>query len=527
MSAPVSPQGIPDSGEKRIGFLHRYRVAFQILLVVITAGTVSLVCDWRAERNAIAAREKQQTDFRDAVRFAKSIRNDAFASFEPDDDPDIIEHLERARRLLAVRFKMDEDKLFQKFAGALRDAVCIDGGLAAVPHLQFALGKYPVIPPQKHPIVSEDTEAAVEMLILIGDAQYVSENPAGALPAYIEACEKIGERRGDLWEQAHVRLAIVYDRVRHPEKSAKIWREIVAYRIQDTHSENPYTVNAKRWLATMLWEAGQYEEAEPIMRQPPVFDKHKSLLARPRSLNDRVLIVSLLEDNGYEEEALRYAHDALKRFTDRPESKPEDLARLLGIIGRFNWRRACQFRDDDRHAWANKHFIVARNYLEDALSCLKNQPLPDTSVLAETLGSLGGLLAEMGNTEEAAAHFARARDIHQNAPGGPHPDLAIDLYRLGDVLRAPERQQEAGDLIRQGIEGLKDRKKSDRFYLAEGHWSLARWHQRNGRIEDAKDEARKAIEISTDAEGAEHGRTMKYQKYLDGLADGDSDAGKK
>ena len=73
---------------------------------------------------------------------------------------------------------------------------------------------------------------------------------------------------------------------------------------------------------------------------------------------------------------------------------------------------------------------------------------------------------------------------------------------------------------------LKDRKKYDHFYLAEAHWFLARWHQRNGRIKESKTEALKAIEISTAAEGADHGRTRKYQQYLEALPAGDEKAGK-
>ena len=520
MSAPDSPQGIPDSGEKRIGFLQRYRVAFQIVIVVITAGTVSLIRDWRAERNAIVAREKQQTDFRDAVRFAKDVRNNAFFRIEPDDDRDFLAALASSRRILAADLGMKEEELLERFNVALRDAPNMDGGLAAVPHLQFALGDTDAPRPwsrgsfaERRREKSDRAQADPERLILIGDSEFASRNSRSSTATYLAACEKIGSDRSHLWEQAHVRLAISYDRHYRPEKSAEIWREIVAFRIKDTHSRSPGTETAKRWLATMLWESGKPEEAEPLMRQPPVFDGHKSLLARPRSLNDRMLIVSLLEDNGHDDEALRYASKTRDHFHKHRETQPMEFSKLLATIGRIHWRQ--------------EHRALAEPYLRNALYILGNQPSPDMNTRADALGSLGGLLAEIGKTEEAAALFARARDIHQNAPGGPHPDLAIDLYRLGDALRAPERQQEAGDLIRQGIEGLKDRKKYDRFYLAEAHWFLARWHQRNGRIEEAKDEARKAIGISTDAEGAEHGRTMKYRKYLDGLAGKDGKEGEK
>ena len=140
MSAPASPQDTPDSGQKPIGFLQRYRGTHQIILVVIAAITVSLFRDWRAGRNAIAAREKQRSDFRDAVRFAKDIRNNAFFFIEPDDDRDFTAVLGTATRILAADLGTDAEGLHQRFASALRDAPAINGGLAAIPHLQFALG---------------------------------------------------------------------------------------------------------------------------------------------------------------------------------------------------------------------------------------------------------------------------------------------------------------------------------------------------------------------------------------------------
>ncbi len=520
MSAPASPQDTPESGQKRIGFLQRYRGTFQIILVVIAAATVSLVRDWRAGRNAIAAHEKQRADFRDAVRFAKDIRNNAFFGIEPADDRDFTAVLGTATRILAADLGTDAEGLHQRFASALRDAPGMDGGLAAIPHLQFALGDSNAPRPWyragfdgRRREKSDRAQADPERLILIGDSEFAANPSVASTATYLAACERIGSDRSDLWEQAHVRLAISYDRHYNWGKSAEIWREIVAYRTNDTHSESRGTMIAKRWLATMLWKSGKPEEAEPLMRQPPVFNKHTSLLVQPRSLNHRLLFVSLLEDNGYEDEALRYAEQTLDKFRKYREDQPVDYSKLLGAIGRINWRQ--------------ERRPLAEGYLRNALSILEKQTSSDTSDLVYAIGSLGGLLADMGKTEEAAALFARARDIHQNAPGGPHPDLPIDLYRLGDVLRAPERQQEAGDLIRQGIEGLKDRKKYDRFYLAEAHWFLARWHQRNGRIAEARDEAIKAIEISTEAEGADHGRTQKYQKYLDSLTGGDGKGGKK
>ena len=183
MSAPDSPQGIPDSGEKRIGFLQRYRVAFQIVIVVITAGTVSLIRDWRAERNAIVAREKQQTDFRDAVRFAKDVRNNAFFRIEPDDDRDFLAALASSRRILAADLGMKEEELLERFNVALRDAPNMDGGLAAVPHLQFALGDTDAPRPwsrgslaERRREKSDRADADAERLILIGDSEFDSRN---------------------------------------------------------------------------------------------------------------------------------------------------------------------------------------------------------------------------------------------------------------------------------------------------------------------------------------------------------------
>lgn len=503
MSAPSPEQGCPS-------FLRRHRGKLSLILAILTPIIGSLVRDWRIGQRAIVDAEKKLTDFHEAVRIAKAVRNDAFFRIEPDDDRDFLSSLETSRRLLASSHSKSEEELVQKFTDALHAAPSIDGGLAAIPHLQFALGDHKAPRPwnlrdraERRREQSDRAEADAEKLILIGDSEFASQSSSASRDTYLAACKKIGNNRSDLWEQAHLRLAISYDRYYSQEKSAEVWGELVAYRTQQTHAESVSTMIAKRWLATMLWESGKYEEAEPLMRQPRVFDKNKSLLARPRSLDSRLLIASLLIDNGYEDEALRYANQTLHHFRKYSETTSERFSELLATIGRIHWRHG--------------RLPLAEGYLRNALSNLEKKTSPDINDLANTLGALGGLLSEMGKTEEPAALFTRARDIHQNAPGGPHRNLPIDLYRLGDVLRAPERQKEAGELIQQGIEGLKDRKKHDLLYLAEAHWSLAQWHQRNGRINEAKTEALKAIEISTAAEGAEHRRTKKYQQYLKAL----------
>ena len=433
--------------KKPVGVLRRHLGKFSLILAILTPITVSLVRDWRIGQRAIAAAEKQRADFHDAVRIAKAIRNDAFFLIEPDDDRTFLSGLQSSRRALASILGTDENELLRKFVTALRAVPSMDGGRAAIPHLLFALGDYNGPRPWKAKRYadlrrehSDRAQADPERLILIGDSEYVASPPVPNTDTYLEACKRIGSVRSDLWEQANVRLAISYDRYFRPEKSAEIWRELVAYRTQQTHAESVSTMIAKRWLATMLWESGKYEEAEPLMRQPRVFDKNKSLLARPRSLNARLLIVSLIIDNGHEDEALRYANQTLDHFRKYSETTSERFSELLATIGRIHWRQGRR--------------PLAEPYLRNALSALEKQTSPDTNDLANTLGSLGSLLVEMGKTEEPAALFARARDIHQNAPGGPHRDLPIDLYRLGDVLRAPERQQEAGELIQQGIEGL-------------------------------------------------------------------------
>jgi eukaryotic-like serine/threonine-protein kinase len=178
----------------------------------------------------------------------------------------------------------------------------------------------------------------------------------------------------------------------------------------------PERASALRTLALVLWQQGQYAEAEPFAREAVEF----ALQVRPATHythpNNKAWWGRTLASLGRGEQARAVSRDAYEAYTKiRPHGHPELAIPLIGLG--VAHRLLGDLPESERK-------------LREAEAIIRKLPAQRDRI-ADMAGELGLTLRAMGKTDDAQRLLRESHDILQQAYGNTHPLTRQAKARIG------------------------------------------------------------------------------------------------
>ena len=274
-------------------------------------------------------------------------------------------------------------------------------------------------------------------------------------------------------------------------------------------------------LAELYFQTGQYEEAEPILRQ--VLEERRRLL-QP---DDPAVAEALEElglnmfDQGRYEESAEILRDALARRTRSLGSEPHpdvsenlsNLGMVVNLLGHYEETESLyeQALAMDRRLYGERHPAIATDLNNLAGLYLDNNNLEKADALyrqalamqVELLGEAHPEVARLwnnlayvhyyeGDLQTAKSDMLKSIAISQQTHGEEHPEIAGSLSTLGRWLAEAGEVREAEDVLRKALAQQERLLEPDHESTALTRMALADLLIQQGQSEEALLQARNA-----------------------------------
>lgn len=168
----------------------------------------------------------------------------------------------------------------------------------------------------------------------------------------------------------------------------------------------PERASALRTLAVLLWQKGDYAEAEPLAREAVAFAIKTRPPAHPLLPNNKAWWGRTLASIGDGKQALAVSQDAYDGYAKLRPAGHQDLA--LPLIGLGAAERVLgNLRESERK-------------LREAEAVIRKYPAQRDRI-ADMAGELGLTLRALGKTEDAQRLLQESHDTLQKAYGDAHP----------------------------------------------------------------------------------------------------------
>jgi tetratricopeptide (TPR) repeat protein len=153
---------------------------------------------------------------------------------------------------------------------------------------------------------------------------------------------------------------------------------------------------------------------------------------------------------------------------------------------------------------AKARYSEAERVSRRALAIDQASLRPDHPNVAIRLNNLAELLRVTNRLAEAEPLMRRALTIDEKSYGPDHPEVAIDLNNLAELLRATDRLAEAEPLYRRALAIWKKSLGPDHPQVATGLNNLALLLKATNRLADAEPLMRRALETDQKSYGPDH-----------------------
>jgi serine/threonine protein kinase len=177
----------------------------------------------------------------------------------------------------------------------------------------------------------------------------------------------------------------------------------------------PERASTLRTLAVLLWQKGQYAEAEPLARESVEFAIRTRPPNHPLLPNNKSWWARTLASLGKGEEALRVSQDAYDSYARLRPAGHQDLVLPLICLG-ASYRVLGKLQESE-------------TYLRQANQLIRKFPAQRDRT-ADAAGELGLTLRAMGRTAEADGLLSESHAILQKAYGDDHPLVRQAKERL-------------------------------------------------------------------------------------------------
>lgn len=173
--------------------------------------------------------------------------------------------------------------------------------------------------------------------------------------------------------------------------------------------------------------------------------------------------------------------------------QPELQAQMLTSMGR-TYRRLAEYE-------------TAQHLLEEALAIGRRVYGPEHARIAETLGYLGGVLADRGDYAGAARDLEQAIAMRRHVLGPEHEDVAVTLAELGRVYQDEGLNERAEPLHREALAIRRKRLGNDHRETAVSLSDLASVLRLNGDLDRAELLLQQCLDLNRKTRGEDHPNT--------------------
>lgn len=248
--------------------------------------------------------------------------------------------------------------------------------------------------------------------------------------------------------------------------------------------DHPETSATRSALADNLWDRGNYEAADSVLRAAlPGFADHPEQYAATVSSRGRALLRL-----GRFEEARDAYLEALAFYDRADDDRRESRAAVLNQLGQV------ALAMDDRDG--------AEVRLREAVALQRELDGEGRGDLATSLQTLGSVLVAQRKLDEAEAALVEALEIDEARLGANHPLLSATLAELSALHLLRDDPERALPYTRRAVEIGRTRGE-DHADLAYDLTNLAQVLLRAGDLEEAEVTARESVRMSAATDGPE------------------------
>jgi eukaryotic-like serine/threonine-protein kinase len=181
---------------------------------------------------------------------------------------------------------------------------------------------------------------------------------------------------------------------------------------------------------------GHFDRAEPLLVS--AWNAHKSIFGpdHPRTMRTQLALAMLRIDQSQVDEAERLVRNALDTARARNTLDEVELATATAVLGKV--------------LATEGDYTAAVPLLEQAVKVLSNGP--GSVELSEALGDLANTHYYLGHVEASEEVNVRALSLDRQLFGERHPNVAVDLYNLGNIRLDHGDYDEGVQLFRQALD---------------------------------------------------------------------------
>ncbi|MEK9502608.1 serine/threonine-protein kinase [Gaopeijia maritima] len=246
--------------------------------------------------------------------------------------------------------------------------------------------------------------------------------------------------------------------------------------------DDPETAATRSALADNLWERGDYEAADSVLRAAlPGFAEYPEQYAATVSSRGR----ALLRMNRFDEARQAY-EEALALYAEIEGDQRERRAAVLNQLGQID------LATDDRAG--------AEQRLREAIAIQRELDTEGRGTLAATLQTLGSVLVGRREFDEAEALLLEGLALEEPRLGANHPDLAPTLAELSALYRLQGAPERALPYTRRAVE-IGRARGEDHSDLAYDLTNLAQVLIDTGDLDEAETTARESMRMSAATDG--------------------------
>ena len=253
-------------------------------------------------------------------------------------------------------------------------------------------------------------------------------------------------------------------------------------------------------LGLVAMDRGDLEESEALFRQALSIDRERYGDQHVEVAQDLNNLGVNLQYQGDYERSKEVHLEALEIRRDKLDPGHPAVQESMNNLGVVHYRLG--------------EYRAAEPIFTESLELTLRQLGPEHPETALRLANLGAMRGRLGFAKEYEDLTRRAYEVRREVLGEDHMDTLMSLHHVARGLEQQARYQEAEKLTLDIIRRSEDRPEPLRVQLVRSAMLLSRVRLAEGAFEEAVTTAREALEITRDASGLEHPRTIRALSHL-------------
>jgi tetratricopeptide (TPR) repeat protein len=238
-------------------------------------------------------------------------------------------------------------------------------------------------------------------------------------------------------------LAVVYENAGLPDKALALHEQVLQRRKAKLGPEHLDTADSTYYLGALCGRMGQFDRAVPLLVETLRLQKERLGPDHPYTLLTMSNLGGCYRETGRLPEATALLEEALDRARKLPGGVPATATLVLSALA---------FTYDETGQLA-KAEPLHREYLQ----WMEKQSGPDTAQTAAALAGLGRNLLKRQRSADSEALLQRCLAIR--AKKKPDDWTTFNTRSLlGDALMGQKKYAEAEPLLREGYDGMKQKR---------------------------------------------------------------------